>query len=184
MAEGLSAGAAQPEEDEEFELRTWSIADAWGLSRSGPLTRREDAGGPGLGAHPKRMILAAENVVDLQFFLLDAARQYGRTRGLEVVTGDLLASAAALDYALLLSSQAADEPIEDASPMGLTLRETMTRARPTSPSNFVEAILRASDSVFDDFVERHIRVGGLFDVIKGVARPGGRGRRRPSPFAA
>jgi ADP-ribose pyrophosphatase len=31
VAEGLSAGAAQPEEDEEFELRTWSIADAWAL---------------------------------------------------------------------------------------------------------------------------------------------------------
>jgi len=111
------------------------------------------------------MILAAENVVDLQFFLLDAARQYGRTRGLELVTGDLLASAAALDYALLLSSQAADEPIEDASPMGLTLRETMTRAANVA-FDFVEAILLASDDVFDDFVERHIRVGGLFDVIK------------------
>jgi len=31
VAEGLSAGAAQPEDDEEFELRTWSIADAWAL---------------------------------------------------------------------------------------------------------------------------------------------------------
>jgi len=31
VAEGLKAGAAQPEDDEEFELRTWSIADAWAL---------------------------------------------------------------------------------------------------------------------------------------------------------
>jgi ADP-ribose pyrophosphatase len=31
VAEGLSAGAAQPEDDEEFELRSWSIADAWAL---------------------------------------------------------------------------------------------------------------------------------------------------------
>jgi ADP-ribose pyrophosphatase len=31
VAEGLTPGAAQPEDDEEFELRTWSIADAWAL---------------------------------------------------------------------------------------------------------------------------------------------------------
>jgi ADP-ribose pyrophosphatase len=30
-AEGLTAGIAQPEEDEDFELRTWSLEDAWRL---------------------------------------------------------------------------------------------------------------------------------------------------------
>jgi ADP-ribose pyrophosphatase len=31
VAEGLTAGAAEPDDDEEFELRTWSIEDAWRL---------------------------------------------------------------------------------------------------------------------------------------------------------
>jgi len=30
-AEGLTAGDARPEDDEEFELRTWSLDDAWAL---------------------------------------------------------------------------------------------------------------------------------------------------------
>jgi len=31
LAEGLTAGAAQPEDDEKFELRTWKLEDAWRL---------------------------------------------------------------------------------------------------------------------------------------------------------
>jgi ADP-ribose pyrophosphatase len=31
VADGLTAGDAQPEDDEDFELRTWSIEDAWEL---------------------------------------------------------------------------------------------------------------------------------------------------------
>jgi ADP-ribose pyrophosphatase len=31
VAEGLTPGAAQPEDDEDFELRTWSIEEAWQL---------------------------------------------------------------------------------------------------------------------------------------------------------
>lgn len=31
VAEGLTAGVAQPEDDEDFELRTWSLEDAWRL---------------------------------------------------------------------------------------------------------------------------------------------------------
>ncbi|MBD5606650.1 MAG: NUDIX hydrolase [Candidatus Eremiobacteraeota bacterium] len=30
-AEGLTPGEAQPEDDEQFELRTWSLDDAWAL---------------------------------------------------------------------------------------------------------------------------------------------------------
>ena len=30
-AEGLTPGPAAPEDDEEFELRTWSLDDAWAL---------------------------------------------------------------------------------------------------------------------------------------------------------
>ena len=31
VAEGLTPGEAEPEEDEQFELRSWSIEDAWAL---------------------------------------------------------------------------------------------------------------------------------------------------------
>lgn len=31
VADGLTAGEAEPEADEQFELRTWKIADAWAL---------------------------------------------------------------------------------------------------------------------------------------------------------
>ena len=31
VAEGLRAGEAEPEDDEEFELRTWRVEDAWAL---------------------------------------------------------------------------------------------------------------------------------------------------------
>jgi ADP-ribose pyrophosphatase len=37
VAEGLMPGAAEPEPDEEFELRTWPIADAWKLVESDQL---------------------------------------------------------------------------------------------------------------------------------------------------
>ncbi len=37
VAEGLMPGAAEPEPDEEFELRTWPIAEAWKLVESDQL---------------------------------------------------------------------------------------------------------------------------------------------------
>ncbi len=36
-AEGLTPGVAEPEEDEEFEIRTWSIDDAWVLVENDEL---------------------------------------------------------------------------------------------------------------------------------------------------
>ena len=124
-----------------------------------------------MGAHATGMILAAENVVDLQFFLMDAAKQYAPASGSAASTDELLSNAAALDYALLLSSQHADEPIDDASPVGMTVRDTMTRAA-LAALDFVETMLRATDEVFDDFVERHIRRGGLFDTIRSMRERG------------
>jgi hypothetical protein len=117
------------------------------------------------------MILAAENVVDLQFFLMDAAKHYGTASGSATATAELLSNAAALDYALLLSSQHADEPIDDASPIGMSVRDTMTRAA-SAALDFVETMLRAPDEIFDDFVERYIRVGGLFDTIRSLRERG------------
>ncbi len=112
------------------------------------------------------MILAAENVVDLQFFLMDAAKQFAASAGADAsASGELLTNAAALDYALLLSSQHADEPIDDDSAVGMSVRDTMTRAANVA-LDFVEIVLRSPDDVFDAFVERHVRAGGPFEVIK------------------
>jgi len=33
VAEGITAGEAEPEDDEEFEIKTWSLDDAWALVR-------------------------------------------------------------------------------------------------------------------------------------------------------
>jgi ADP-ribose pyrophosphatase len=36
-AEGLTLGEAAPEDDEQFEIRTWSVAEAWALVESDRL---------------------------------------------------------------------------------------------------------------------------------------------------
>jgi hypothetical protein len=117
------------------------------------------------------VILAAENVVDLQYFLMDAAKRYVSARGVDATVDDLLANAAALDYALLLSSQHADETIDDDSAAALALRETVARAVGAA-LDVVERMLDARNDEFDDFVERHVRVGGLFDVIRSLRESG------------
>jgi hypothetical protein len=125
-----------------------------------------------VGTRRAAMILAAENVVDLQFFLMDSARYYAATAGTGTGASDeLLANAAALDYALLLSSQHGDEAIDDDSAVGISVRETMTKAA-CAALDFVAVMLRAPDDVFDDFVERHVRVGGLFETIAALRERG------------
>lgn len=37
LAEGLTAGESEPEDDEQFELRTWSLDDAWALVEADEL---------------------------------------------------------------------------------------------------------------------------------------------------
>jgi hypothetical protein len=117
------------------------------------------------------VILAAENVVDLQFFLMDAAKRYVAAGGPDRMTDRLFGSAAALDYALLLASQNGDETLDDASAAGQSVRETMTRAAHVA-LDVVDRMLKARDDVFADFVERHVRAGGLFDVIAALQKRG------------
>ena len=125
-----------------------------------------------MGARATPVILAAENVVDLQFFLMDSARSAGAATAVETErAAELLASAAALDYALLLASQYGDATIDDDSAVGMSLRDTMTRAANVA-LDFVEIVLRASDDEFDAFVERHVRAGGVMDVIKALRERG------------
>jgi hypothetical protein len=135
--------------------------------------RRSPSRGP-LGNSPltnSLVVLGADNVTGLQFFLMDAAKRYVAVIDAFDEWDELFASAAALDYALLLSSEHADEVIDDAAPVATTMRETMTRAAVVA-LRFTHRMLEAPRAVFTDFVERHIRAGGLFDVIDDLRRRG------------
>ena len=118
------------------------------------------------------MILSAERVCDLQFFLMDAAKRYVVARGAGVEAAhDLLASAAALDYALLLSSERADELLDDGLPIAIGVRETMVRAV-RSALDFIEAMLEAPADAFEDFATRHMHPGGIFEAIAALREEG------------
>lgn len=121
------------------------------------------------------MILAAGDIVDLQFFLMDGAKRYVDASSSGVsASDDLLASAAALDYALLLSTERTDEVLDDDAPVTQGVRETMTRAS-LAALDLIERIRDAPDATFADFALRHVRPGGIFDVLgalrtRGVVR--------------
>jgi hypothetical protein len=93
------------------------------------------------------MILSAGRVVELQHFLMDAAK---RRLVRADATAELLTQAAALDYALLLSSEHGTEPIDDAAPVATTIRETMARAA-AAALDVMEAALGAPEAVFAAF---------------------------------
>jgi hypothetical protein len=125
------------------------------------------------------MILRAREVTALQHFLMDAARRYVVSNGgtltaqgdLPAAHGDLLASAAALDYALLLVSEHGDQPFDDAAPDTESLRGTMTRAA-IAALDFSDTMLAAPPDVRDDFITRHAGTAGLFDVLRALRRDG------------
>lgn len=114
------------------------------------------------------MILAAQDVVDLQFFLMDGVKRYIHGSGQDgAAADDLLARAAALDYALLLSSERANEALDPEAPVAQSVRETMTRAS-LAALDLVDRLVRAPDEQFSDFVHRHIARGGIFEVLQAL----------------
>ena len=118
------------------------------------------------------MILRASEVTALQHFLMDAARRYAVPGvGVLAAQGDLLASAAALDYALLLVTEHGAEPFDDAAPDTASLCGTMTRAA-IAALDFSDTMLAAPPDVRDDFIGRHACSGGLFDVLRALRRDG------------
>ncbi|MGP6159839.1 MAG: hypothetical protein ACLPYS_20470, partial [Vulcanimicrobiaceae bacterium] len=63
------------------------------------------------------MILRSKHVVQLQYFLLDTAKRYGLSNEpADATANEQLASAAGLDYALLVSSQHADADVSADAP--------------------------------------------------------------------
>jgi hypothetical protein len=118
------------------------------------------------------MILRARDVVALQHFLLDAAKRYVVASGAQLdAADDLLASAAALDYALLLTSENGDAPFDPVAPATETLRETMARAAGAA-LDFAEKMLSAPAPARADFIERYAGSGGLFDVLRDLRQSG------------
>jgi hypothetical protein len=112
------------------------------------------------------MILASSQVADLQYFLMDAAKRYVVASGAPAAEAEeLLASAAALDYALLVASEYQGGEIDDDSATASSVRETMTRAA-AAAFDVVARMLRAPSDAFEDFMERHVRAGGLFEVVR------------------
>ncbi len=119
------------------------------------------------------MILSAVDVVDLQFFLMDGARRYVATTGVVgPVADDLLASAAALDYALLLSSEHASDPLDDTLPVAQSIRATMARAALAALA-LIETIVHGDDGEFEAFAARHPgRSDGIFSTIASLRARG------------
>jgi hypothetical protein len=112
------------------------------------------------------VILAAENVVDLQFFLMDAARRHVAA-GADAMADDLLASAAALDYALLLSSQHGEEELDATSAVGSSLRDTLARAA-NAALDVVERELRACATEPEEARTLRRRAVEVLDTIRAL----------------
>lgn len=118
------------------------------------------------------MILSAIDVVDLQFFLMDGVRRYVVATGdANAVADDLLASAAALDYALLLSSERANEPLDDAMPIARSIRETMARAA-LAALDLIATIVAGPRDPFAEFARRHVGIDGIFATIASLRARG------------
>jgi hypothetical protein len=119
-----------------------------------------------VGALAGAVILAAENVVDLQYVLMDAAKRLVGAGDAQAEADELLSNAAALDYALVLASQHADEEMDPESAVGSAVRDTMTRAA-SAALDAIERMSRSRDDVAcGEFVERHTRPGGVLDVLR------------------
>ena len=114
------------------------------------------------------MNLPAARVKELQFFLIDAAKRYvaSSSPGQKGV-GELLSSAAALDYVLLVSSERQSELADDGDAVAAGLRETTLRAT-NAALDFIDRMLEAPDDIFEDFIERHVRVGGIFETFRAL----------------
>lgn len=118
------------------------------------------------------MILSAVDVVELQYFLMDGARRYVATSGtVDAVADDVLASAAALDYALLLSSEHGNETLDDDLPVAASIRSTMERAA-LAALDLIEELLAGPPGALRDFHARHGTREGIFATIAALRTRG------------
>jgi hypothetical protein len=116
------------------------------------------------------MKLAAERVKELQYFLMAAAHgdvASQRSGGPSVEA--LLASAAALDYVLLLCSERPDELVDPGSTALVSVREAMLRAMHLA-LGVVAATLETPNDTFAQFAERHVRAGRIFETLYAISK--------------
>ncbi len=114
------------------------------------------------------MIVRKKHVVQLQYFLMDTAKRYAAT-GDEgrVETDEMLASAAALDYALFVATEHGDATIPESAPAGASGRETLSRAAKAA-LDLCERMLHTKPQTFADFAARHTGDGGIFATLRGL----------------
>jgi hypothetical protein len=102
------------------------------------------------------MTLEAVRVAELQGFLLDAAKRYViPRRGRPADADELLGSAAALDYVLVMSSTGESDPSAFAPATVASLRSTLNRAVSVA-FDFIESMLEQRNDAFEDFYKRHM----------------------------
>jgi hypothetical protein len=80
-----------------------------------------------------------------------------------------------LDYVLMVSSERPAELADDASPIAAGCRETTLRAA-TAALDVIDVMLVAPADVFEDFMERHVRAGRIFDTFRSLRETGVLGR--------
>ncbi|GAC1303221.1 MAG: hypothetical protein NVSMB21_02090 [Vulcanimicrobiaceae bacterium] len=111
------------------------------------------------------MTLAPHDVVALQHFLMDAAKRYAALGVNDIHTGEPLASAAALDYVLLIASQRPAELSDATSETARSSRATMARAA-RAALDVVACVIAAPSETFTDFADRQLRPGGIFETLE------------------
>ncbi len=112
------------------------------------------------------MILTTGAVAGVQYFLMDASKRYDPRNG-----ADVLACAASLDYVLLFASERASEIADDDASVTKNVRDLLTHACAVG-LDIVDEIATGPTSRLDDFVERHLRPGGFFDVLRSLRESG------------
>jgi hypothetical protein len=117
------------------------------------------------------MNLRPSDVADLQFVLMDAARRPGAAAlappGLRE---EMLASAAGLDYVLMLASGDGG-PFDGSGPQAAAVSDAMTRAA-TAALDFAAVLLAEPGAAAEDFLERRVRETGLFELVRALRDAG------------
>jgi hypothetical protein len=118
------------------------------------------------------VILRADDVVALQFFLMDVAKRYTVPCLHCSEPSDLLGSAAALDYPLMVAREAGGEfGVKDAATLATaaTIGDIIGRCA-LAAVLVIEAMIAEPDVPFDDFATRHGRA--IFDTLRSLAASG------------
>ena len=107
----------------------------------------------------------AHDVSAVQHFLLDCARRYVVAQGQTYAElDDLLACAAALDYALLVCREHEEDRPSPSAAVLDGVRETIERSVARA-LDFIDAALAFPDGTFRDFAERHAGPNGIFPAF-------------------